>query len=143
MWRENLLRLVEESGLTKHEIAERGNIPYDTVKRIIKGKTDNPTVETLISLARGLGCTVDDICVGTGAVIGTQRLVELQATIYSLTLEKESVIAERDLLLAQKAILEQNVATIATENELLKTQLLHKDELLAVHNRYLSLINKE
>ena len=137
MWQENLLRLVEESGLTKHEIAERGNIPYDTVKRIIKGKTDNPTVETLISLARGLGCTVDDICVGTGAVIGTQRLVELQKMVDALTLEKETLIAEKDLIVAESTILKDKVATLTAEIDLLKMQLMHKEELLAVHNYYI------
>ena len=139
MWHENLLLLFKESGLTKHEVAERGNLPYDTVKRIIKGTTFNPSVETLISLARGLNCTVDDICVGTGAVIGTKALSELQSTIDSLTSEKESVIAERDLVVAKNDILENKVAALTAEIDLLKMQLMHKEELLAVHNYYIKL----
>ena len=136
MWHENLLLLVKESGLTKHEIAERGNLPYDTVKRIIKGTTFNPSVETLISLARGLNCTVDDICVGTGAVIGTKALSELQANIDSLTFEKESITAERDLLVMDNKMLNEKVAVQAKEIELLTLKLMYTEKLLATHDYY-------
>lgn len=136
MWRENLLKYMQEFGVSKHILAERSGIPYDTVKRICSGKTSNPLIDTLDRLTLALGITLQDILADTTTVIGGKDLAELQS-------QYEALKAERDLLTAQKAILETNVTTLTTENELLKTQLLHKDELLAVHNRYLSLINKE
>ena len=136
MWRENLLKYMQEFGVSKHTLAERSGIPYDTVKRICSGKTSNPLIDTLDRLTLALGITLQDILADTTTVIGGKDLAELQS-------QYEALKAERDLLTAQKAILETNVTTLTTENELLKTQLLHKDELLAVHNRYLSLINKE
>ena len=78
MWRENLLEIINASGLTKHQIADRGNLPYETVKRVVSGKTDNPYLETLDRFAIALGCTLSDIVIGTKAVIGTEKLAELQ-----------------------------------------------------------------
>lgn len=139
MWRENLLQLIQDSKLTKHEIAERGNLPYETVKRVVSGKTDNPYIETLDRFAIALGCTLQDILIGTKAVVGTVALPELQERLDAVTAEKEEIIAERDLLLAKNAILEDKVTTLTAEIDLLKMQLMHKEELLAVHNYYIKL----
>ena len=136
MWRDNLLQIMQEFGVNKQELAQRSGIPYDTVKRICCGKTCNPYIDTLDRLAMALGITLQDILMDTKTVVGTKALAELQEKL-------DTVVSERDLLLAQKAILETNVASLTTEVELLKTQLLHKEELLAVHNRYLTLINKD
>ena len=55
MWHKNLLDLIEKSNMTKQQIADRGNLPYETVKRVISGKTCNPYIETLDRFAIALG----------------------------------------------------------------------------------------
>lgn len=136
MWLENLKELKKKTGMKNAQIATETFIPERTIARIFTGETPNPTITTLIPIIKCLGGSLSEIFADTKAIVGDQNLATLQADIDVIT-------AERDLLTAQKAILETNVATLTTENELLKTQLLHKDELLALHNRYLSLINKE
>lgn len=138
MWRENLLLLIKESGLTKTQIAEKGNLPYDTVKRVISGATNNPYIETLDRFAIALGCTLSDILVGTRAVVGTEKMNEMQEEIDTLKLENEQLIAEKDVIVTQNTILEGKVNTLAAEIDLLKMQLSHKEELLAVHNYYIT-----
>ena len=53
------------------------------------------------------------------------------------------VAAARDLILAENDILKDKVFTITNEIEKLKLQLMHKDELLALHNYYNKLKSNE
>lgn len=143
MWHENLLAIIKESGLTNHQIAENGNLPYETVKRVVSGKTDNPYIETLDRFAIALKCTLGDILIGTKAVVGTKKLPELQETIDTLVLEKETVMAERDMVIAENTILKEKVNTLTNENELLKMQIMYKDKIIATHEYYNKIITKD
>lgn len=143
MWHENLLEIIKESGLTNHQIAENGNLPYETVKRVVSGKTDNPYIETLDRFAIALKCTLGDILIGTKAVVGTKKLPELQETIDTLVLEKETVMAERDMVIAENTILKEKVNTLTNENELLKLQIMYKDKIIATHEYYNKIMTKD
>lgn len=136
MWLDNLKELKKKTGMKNAQIAKETFLPERTIARIFAGETPNPTITTLIPIIKCLGGSLSEVFADTKAIVGDQNLATLQADIDVIT-------AERDLLTAQKAILETDVANLTAENKLLKTQLLHKDELLALHNRYLSLINKE
>lgn len=46
--------------MTNQQIAEKSNIPESTVARIFSGKTPNPTVTTVIAMARAMGGTAAD-----------------------------------------------------------------------------------
>lgn len=50
------------------------------------------------------------------------------------------VTAERDLIIAENAILKDKVSTLTAENDMLKMQLKHKEEIIALHNYYNKLI---
>lgn len=47
--------------MTNQQIAEKSNIPESTVARIFSGKTPNPTVTTVISMAKAMGCSAADL----------------------------------------------------------------------------------
>lgn len=129
MWSENLKALKKRTGLSVKQIAEKSNLPERTVNRIFSGDTDNPYMTTLIPIVNALGGSLDDIFADTSVVVATKTVVELQENV-------ETVNSEKDLLLAENKILKDKVAVLTQENELLKMKLLHKEELLAVHNYY-------
>lgn len=52
---EKLRQLKEKSHMTNQQIAERSNIPESTVARILSGKTPNPTISTVLAMARAMG----------------------------------------------------------------------------------------
>ena len=52
---EKLRQLKEKSHMTNQQIAERSNIPESTVARILSGKTSNPTISTVLAMARAMG----------------------------------------------------------------------------------------
>lgn len=150
MWYNNLLEIYKEyekKGGNRHTLADASNLPYDTVKRVISGQTANPTLDTLDRLATAFNtvfpCSLGDIVAGTRAVVGDKTLAEVQNELTEMTALKETVEADRDFLNAENTILKEKNSTLEKEVELLKMQLAHKDELLAVHNIYLNLVKKQ
>ena len=129
MWLDNLKELKKEKNLSTKQLAEKSNLPEKTVTRILAGKTANPYMDTLDRLAVALGCTIGDILAGTKVVVGDENLAQL-------TTQLEATIAERDLVIAENAILKDKVSALSAENELLNMKLMHKEELLALHNYY-------
>ena len=129
MWLDNLKELKKVKGMSIKQIAEATNLPERTVNRIFSGDTDNPYVDTLHRIVTVLGSSLDDILADTKVVLGSQSLATLQASI-------DTAIAERDFLLAENTILKDKVSTLTAENEMLKMQLMHKEEIIALHNYY-------
>ena len=129
MWLDNIKELRKRTGMSVKQIADKTNLPERTVNRIFSGDTDNPYVDTLHRIVTVLGGSLDDILADTKMVVGDQNLVDLQEKL-------EVVITERDLVIAEKSILKEKVTALTAENEMLKMQLMHKEELLAVHNHY-------
>ena len=111
------------------QIAERTNLPERTVNRIFSGDTNNPYVDTLHRIVTVLGGSLDDILADTKVVVGDHDLVTLQENV-------DVVTAERDLIIAENAMLKEKVTALTSENDLLKMQLIHKDEIIALHNYY-------
>lgn len=129
MWLENLKQLKKEKGMSSKQIAEKTNLPERTIARIFSGDTNNPYIDTLHRIVTVLGGSLDDILADTKVVVGDQNLATLQENV-------EAVTAERDLIIAENAILKDKVVSLTAENDMLKRELKHKDEIIALHNYY-------
>lgn len=129
MWLDNLKELKKTKGMSVKQIADKTKLPERTVTRIFSGDTDNPYVDTLHRIVTVLGGSLDDILADTKMVVGEQNLVTLQENV-------DVVTAERDLIVAENAILKDKVATLTAENDRLKLEIMHKDEIIALHNYY-------
>lgn len=129
MWLENLIEMKKRTNLSSKQIADKTNLPERTVKRIFSGDTDNPYVDTLHRIVTALGGTLDDIFVDTKVVVANETLAEVKE-------EVEVVSAEKDLILAELEMLRAKTTAQEMEITLLKKDLQHKDELLAVYNYF-------
>ena len=129
MWLDNLKELKKKTGMSTKQIADNTNLPERTVNRIFSGETDHPRVDTIHLIVTALGGSLNDIFADTNVVVATESLVEVKENI-------DVVEAERDLITAENAILKDKVAALAAENEMLKMQLKHKEEIIALHNYY-------
>lgn len=143
MWLDNLKELKHEKNISTKQLAERANLPEQTVTRILSGRTVNPYIDTLDRLATALECTIGDILAGTKAVVGTVSLSDLQSNIDRLTAERDSILAERDLLLADNTILKDKNTALTAEVDLLKMQIMYKDKIIATHEYYIKLKSNE
>ena len=129
MWLENLKELKKASGMSTKQIADKANLPERTVSRIITGETDHPRIDTLGIIVDALGITMQDVFADTNVVVATEKLVEIKEVA-------EVVEAERDVIAVENERLKAKVASLTTELELVKKELAHKEELLALHNYY-------
>ena len=129
MWLENLKELKKSKGMTTKQISDATKIPESTIKRIFAGDTDNPYVFTIRDIVKVLGGSLDQVLADTNMVLATPSIVEVKETA-------DVVEAQRDLIAIENDMLKAKNAALTTEIELLKKELQHKEELLAVHNFY-------
>lgn len=142
MWLDNLLEIVKEKNISPKQLAERSNLPPKTITRVLSGRTANPYIDTLDRIATALDCSIGDILAGTKAVVGNDNLSILQESLDAVIAEKETITAERDMLLADNVILKDKVTALTSEIELLKMQIMYKDKIIATHEYYNKLQNK-
>ena len=129
MWLDNLKELKKAKGMTSKQIADATKIPESTIKRIFSGETEDPYVFTIHRIVIALGGSLDHILADTNAVLAQESLVEVKETVGVAE-------AERDLVAAENAILKGKVDALTAENEMLKMEIKHKDEIIAIHNYY-------
>lgn len=129
MWLDIIKTRRKEKGLSIKQLSEMTNLPERSIARIFNGETSNPYMTTLIPIVDALDLSLDSVFLDSKVVVATETVVELKESV-------ETVSSEKDLLLAENKILQDKVNVLTQELELTKMKLMHKEELLAVHNYY-------
>ena len=122
MWLENLKELKKSKGMTSKQIADATKIPESTIKRIFSGDTEDPYISTIHRIVTVLGGSLDHVLADTNAVLSTASIVEVKENVEAVETELE--------MLRKKTIAQE------TEILLLKEQIKHKDEILALLNYF-------
>ena len=122
--------------MTSKQIADKAHLPERTINRLFSGDTPNPYVDTLHRVATALDVSLDDILADTKVVVACETLVEVKETLEEVKGTANVMEAERDLIKLENERLKIENANMATELKLLKNELQHKEELLALHNFY-------
>ena len=136
MWLDNLKDLKKKTGMSAKQIADKANLPEKTVNRILSGDTDHPRIDTLVLIVEAMGGKMNEIFADTNVVVATESLVEIKETAKVVEAENSVVYAKNDML-------EAKITALTMEVELLKKELQHKEELLAVHNFYTKLMQNK
>jgi len=53
----------KEKGLTQDELARKADLPYTTLAKIESGMVKNPTIMTLVKIAKILKVKIDDLII--------------------------------------------------------------------------------
>jgi transcriptional regulator with XRE-family HTH domain len=141
MWLDNLKELKAKTGMSSKQIAEMTNLPERTVIRIFSGDTDNPYVDTLRRIVAVLGGSLDDIFAESKIIVASQDLVAAQDEVSRLTKDVERLNTENALLTTENTILKDKNSTLSAEIDLLRLKLEHKEEIIALHNYYKTLMS--
>ena len=138
MWKENIIALKEKVGKSYKQIADGVSASESTVKRVFSRKIEDNkrghSMDLIIAIIHFLGGTVSEVFEDTGVMIYDQNLVALQESVINITAERDSAVAENLGLKEQLA---------ALNNELLRTQLTHKDEIIALYKLLYRLQNAD
>lgn len=122
MWRDRLIEIKKEKGISTKMISEMSGVSIETVNRIFKSnniKTEAPRIDTIIDVCKALEVEVWEIF-----YMGDKSLVTLSAEIAALK-------AERDVLLAENAVQKNKIDTLKEKIDTLK------DEVITVQNYYI------
>lgn len=135
-WLINLIELKNRTDMSAKQIAEKENLSEKSVSNVFLGKSKNPGVDLIRRIIHALGGSWREIFGESDAVIGSQDLITLQTEVDRLT--EENVILTSSLNIANLDLVVQKdkVAALQSENDLLKIQLKHKEEIIAIHNYY-------
>lgn len=55
----NINNFLSKNNWTIKNLSDFSNMPYESTKKLINGKVDNPTIYTICKIADALGCSVD------------------------------------------------------------------------------------
>ena len=141
MWLDNLKELKKVKGMSSKQIAEKTNLPERTVARIFSGDTDNPYVDTLRRIVAVLDGSLDDLFAESKIIVASQDLVAAQDEISRITKDVERLNTENALLTTENTILKDKNNTLSAEIDLLRLKLEHKEEIIALHNYYKTLMS--
>ena len=130
MWREKIIETRKAKNITIKMMSERttSHIPEETITRILKGKTEFPRIDTVLELGESVGLSPWELFAETTSVLGDINISKQQDEI--------------DRLNAKNNLLEAQVSSMITELEVLKKEVQHKEELLALHNLYQNYIKQ-
>ena len=125
---EKLKELRKVSNMTYEELAEESKTPISTVKHIFSGKCE-PLASTLYRIVKAMNGSLDDVLADTNIVLSPKTLIEVKESA-------EAVEAEKEVIAAKNEMLEAKITAMTMEIELLKKEIQHKDELIAVYNYF-------
>ena len=125
MWRDRIIETKKAKGLSTEMMSERSSphIPADTITRILKAKTDDPRISTVLALGASVGLSPWELFADPTALVAYQSFLTLQAEVDTLKAEKEALIEEN-------AALKNKVDTLRDKVDTLK------DELIDTHKFY-------
>ena len=131
----NLKEAMSSKGVPSKWLAEKANISEKTIARILKGDHRGTSTEYLMRISDALNVSTDFLLKGTNVMIGTEELQELNVKLAAELAElMDKLVALETELSAQK----DTIAALTSENDILRLKLEHKEEIIAIHNYYIS-----
>ena len=134
MWRERIIEAKKAQGISSKTMAERMQTTEKTVKRLLSDDSKTPYITTVLDAGAAVGLSPQELFAETGLVIGSKTVAELQE-------ELNAVNEELKLYKVDCTILERRFDEFTAEIEKLRTELAHKEELLALHDYYIKKLN--
>ena len=135
-WLINAIELKNQREMTCKQIADAENLAEKSVRNVFLGIVKNPSVDLVRRIIHALGGHLSEIFGESGAVIGTQDLVALQAEVDRLTEQVAFLTSSLNIANLELNVQKDKVVALETENKLLCLKLEYEEKLNAVHNFY-------
>ena len=128
MWRNRLVEIKREKGISTKQWSEASGVSIDTINRITHPENeekDSPRVNTLEDLCKPLGVELWEVF-----FVGDKSFISVLAEVNALKAERDALVAENGALKAKEELLRTKVDCL-------------KDEIIATHNYYIKQNSKE
>lgn len=138
-WLVNLIELKNRTDISLKQIAEKENLSEKSVSNVFFGKSKNPGVDLIRRIIHALGGTWHEIFGESGAVIGGQDLIAMQAEVDRLTEEVEVLTGKLNIVSLELTVQKDKVVTLENENKILCLKLEYEEKISSLHNYYMKL----
>ena len=118
---ENINAIRKEKGITTRMMAERADLPLETIQRVLDGTTENPRLDTMKRIANALEVELWELF-----FTGDKSFVSMQKELISLR-------TERDALVVESATQKITIEFLREKNDKLK------DQIIDTHTYYMNL----
>ena len=135
-WRINLREYREKAKMSYKQIADKVGASEKTISRVFVGDAKNPGTDLINRIIHALGATWSEIFGESGAVIGGQDLVTLQAEVDRLTEKNALLNSSLNIANLDLAVQKDKVSALEAEINILRVRLEYEEKLVAVHNFY-------
>ena len=140
MWREQIIEAKKAKGISTKMMSEKMRLPEQTITRILSGKTATPRIDTVLDLGASVGLSPWELFSETTSVLSDKNLVALQEELDNANAALSALQAEFASLSKEATGLKVKNVTLQAENDLLRMQLEHKEEIISLHNYYNSIL---
>lgn len=140
MWREKIIEAKKAKNITPKMMSEKVRLPEQTITRILSGKTATPRIDTVLDLGASVGLSPTELFSETTAVLSDKNLSLLQEELDKANAALSALQAEFTSLSEETTELKVKNVTLQAENDMLKIKLEHKEEIIALHNYYKTLM---
>ena len=140
MWREKIIEAKKLKSISTKTMSEKVRVPEQTITRILSGKTATPRIDTILDLGASVGLSPTELFAETTAVLSDKNLSLLQEELDKTSAALSALQAEFASLSKETSELKVKNVTLQAENDMLKMKLEYKDEIIALHNYYKSLL---
>lgn len=143
MWLERIIEAKKAQGITPKTMSERtgGHLPEKTIIRILNGATKFPRIDTILELGRAVGLSAQEIFAETNLVVSEYDTAVLQVQLEAQKADKENIYEELTLIQDEVALLNDKIVRLTHENDMLKQEVGHKDEVITLYKEIISLHN--
>ena len=124
MWRDKFIEIKKAKGISTKSLSDSTGISVDTIKRILNTEyqpKEGPRVDTIATLCQALGVEVWEVF-----FVGDKSFIDMQAELAALKSERDSLVADNAVLRNQVEELHKKVEDL-------------KDELLDTHRYYIKI----
>ena len=109
---ENINAIRKEKGITTRMMADRAELPLETIQRILDGTTENPRLDTMKRIADALEVELWELFFA-----GEKSFVAMRNELILLR-------TERDALVAENAVQKDKIETLKDKVDSLKDDLI-------------------
>ncbi len=134
MYHARLKKAYEDLGISRKQFAEKAQLSEKTIKRILDNPDYKADLDTMVQISKALNITMLELFSETDVVlIRKEDLAELEAA--------KQFVEECKTLSVDNIELREKVCDLEKKNKVLQTNLAQKEEIIAIHESYKSLLS--